>query len=323
MAGGRYPPVSVVIPVRDDARGLPDAVVSVLSQDYPGTMELILAVGPSSDGTEEVAAGLAARDTRVRVVPNPAGLTAAGLNAGIRASAGEIVARVDGHAELPPGYLTRAVEVIGQTGAVNVGGVQRAEGRTPFERAVAAAMTSRFGVGDARFHYGGKPGPVDTVYLGVFNRDALDEAGGFDEKLVRNQDYELNWRLREAGGTVWFDPGLEVRYRPRPRLTALARQYFEYGQWKREMLRRHPRSLRWRQLAPPVALAANAGGLVLGATASRMFLAAPAAYLAATLASSMVASRGEPGLALRLPLIFATMHHAWAVGFVLGPSGGR
>jgi glycosyltransferase involved in cell wall biosynthesis len=308
-----WPDVSVVMPVRDDAEGLPGAVAAVLAQAYPGRVEVVLGVAPSRDGTEAAAARLAAGDARVRVVDNPSGSTSAGLNRAIEASTGEVVARVDAHAELEPGYLRRAVEVLRATGADNVGGVQQAVGRTPFERAVATAMTSRLGVGNARFHYGGAPGPTDTVYLGVFRRAALERVGGFDETLVRNQDYELNWRLRATGGTVWFDPELRVRYRPRGSLRALARQYHEYGRWKREVLRRHPRSLRWRQLAPPLALLVNAAGLALGlgSRRTRLALAAPGLYAAALAATAP----RDP----RLPLVYATMHLAWGAGFLRGP----
>jgi glycosyltransferase involved in cell wall biosynthesis len=316
--GTGWPALSVVIPVRNDAAHLADAVAAVLAQDYPRDFEVVLGVGPSTDGTEEVADKLAANDARVRVVANPKGLTSAALNVAIAAATGDVIARVDGHCELSPGYLRRAVETLRVTEADNVGGVQEAVGSTPFERAVAAAMTSRFGVGNARFHYGGAPGPTDTVYLGVFRRDALARVGGFDEDLVRNQDYELNWRLRETGGTVWFDPDLRVRYRPRPTLGALARQYFEYGQWKREMLRRHPKSLRWRQAVPPVAVVANVAGVVLGATVDRRAFAIPVAYAGATTAAAVIAGRGF-GVTARLPLVFATMHHAWGAGFLAGP----
>ncbi|MCU1426463.1 MAG: putative glycosyl transferase [Actinomycetia bacterium] len=321
---GDWPSLSVVIPVRNDAAHLAGAVAAVLAQDYPRPFEVVLGVGPSDDGTEEVAATLAQHEPRVRVVANPEGGTAAGLNVAIAASSGDVVARVDGHCELSPGYLRRAVETLRATGADNVGGVQEAIGSTPFERAVAAAMTSRFGVGNARFHYGGDAGPTDTVYLGVFSRDALRRVGGFDEDLVRNQDYELNWRLRDSGGTVWFDPELRVKYRPRPSLAGLARQYFEYGQWKREMLRRHPRSLRWRQAVPPVALVGNAVGVVVGLLFDRRALAVPAIYAAATLAASATAGSGEDrAVAARLPLVFVTMHNAWGAGFIVGPKRPR
>jgi succinoglycan biosynthesis protein ExoA len=314
--------VSAVIPVRNEAAHLAATVRSVLTQEYPGRLEVLLAVAPSDDGTEELAEKLAADDDRVRVVANPAGTTPAGLNAAIAASSGDVVVRVDGHAQLPPGYVTRAVELLAETGADNVGGIQRAVGATPFEKAVAAAMTSRFGVGDAKFHYGGDPGPTDTVYLGVFRRSALERIGGFDEDLIRNQDYELNWRIRSSGGVVWFSPELWVSYRPRSSLVALARQYHEYGRWKRYVLRRHPGSLRWRHLVPPAAVLANAGAIVVGAVGPRWALAVPAVYGAAVIVASIGAGRRlEPRSTLWLPVVFPTMHHAWGAGFLRGGAG--
>ncbi len=151
------------------------------------------------------------------------------------------------------------------------------------QRATACAMTSPIGVGDARFHYGGKAGPVDTVYLGVFRRTPCIAAGQFDESLTRNQDYELNIRLRANGGTVWFDPRLEVAYRPRRSLLELWRQYFQYGRWKREVIRMHPESTRLRQLAPPFFVVALLASLALGFTPLRWLgLIVPGVYVAAT-----------------------------------------
>jgi succinoglycan biosynthesis protein ExoA len=319
-----WPSVSVVMPVRNDAAGLPAAVDAVLSQGYSGPLELVLGVGPSDDDTEIVARRLAAADPRVRVVDNPAGSTPAALNRAIAAASGEVIARIDAHAEPEPGYLECAVQVLEETRAVNVGGIQLAVGTTPFQRAVATAMSSRFGTGDARFHYGGVAGPSDTVYLGVFRREALEAVGGFDESLLRNQDYELNIRLRAAGGTVWFDPRLRVVYRPRSDLPSLARQYFQYGSWKRLVIRRHPGSARWRQLVPPAAVAANLGALTAGLAGARKAWVVPGSYLAATVAASIVAGRTQPpAVAARLPIVFATMHHAWGLGFLLGRPGRR
>jgi len=314
--GTDWPNVSVVMPVRDEAAHLPAAVAAVLAQDYPTRLEVVLAVAPSTDDTAAVTRRLTEEDERVVLVDNPAGGTAAGLNAAISASSGEVVVRVDGHAELCDGYVRHAVATLQATGADNVGGIQRAVGTTPMQQAIAAAMTSRFGVGDARFHYGGGPGPVDTVYLGVFRRSALDRVGGFDETLVRNQDYELNWRLRNTGGTVWFDPELEATYRPRATLRALASQYLQYGQWKRVVVRRHPSSLRWRQLVAPAAVVANVVGLLVGLQ-WRPALLAPLTYLAATVLASLRADAPWP-TRLRLPAVFAAMHHAWGLGFLRG-----
>ncbi len=315
-----WPRLSVVVPAVDEADTLADAVAAVLAQEYPRPVEVVIAVGPSSDATADVAATLAASDDRIEVVANPGGGTAAGLNRAVAHARGSVVARVDAHAELSTGYLRRAVEVLEETGAGNVGGVQRAVGRPGFQAAVAAAMGSRFGTGDARFHYGGDPGPVDTVYLGVFRREALAAVGGYDETLVRNQDYELNIRLREAGWTVWFDPVLEVRYHPRATMRDLADQYHQYGRWKRVVARRHPGSLRWRQVVPPVAVVANLTGLV-AALRWRPAAAVPLAYVGATVAASVVeASRQglDAASASRLPVAFAIMHHAWGLGFLRG-----
>jgi len=311
-----WPDVAIVMPVRNEAPDLRRAVAAVRSQDYPGTFELCLAVAPSTDGTEAVAAGLAAEHADVRVVANPAGTTPAGLNAAIRATSGDVVVRVDGHAELSPGYLRRAVETLRRTGAANVGGIQRAVGTSPFERAVAEAMTSRFGTGDATFHYGGTEGPTDTVYLGVFDRAAVERVGLFDERLVRNQDYELNIRLRAAGGVVWFDPDLSASYRPRGSLRALATQYFDYGRWKRSVVRRHPRSLRWRQAVPPMVTVAVVAGTVGGLAWRKAWLLPGAYALAVTVAATVTGSSADRRL--RLLAVFPTMHLSWGAGFLVG-----
>ncbi|MEX2627586.1 MAG: glycosyltransferase, partial [Ilumatobacteraceae bacterium] len=163
-----WPTVSVVMPVRNEAQNLRAAVEAVLAQDYPRPFDVCLAIGPSDDGTEAIVRAISEGSDRVTIVDNPAGTTPAGLNAAIRASNGEVTVRVDGHSRLSSGYIRRAVETMAATGAVNVGGIQHAVGQTPFEEAVAAAMTSWLGTGGSRYRVGGKPGPVDTVYLGVF-----------------------------------------------------------------------------------------------------------------------------------------------------------
>lgn len=310
-----WPSVSVVLPIRNEAASLADSIDAVLAQDYPRPLEVVIAVAPSSDDTDAIAQRLTTADPRVRVVANPAGVTPAGLNAAIAASTGEVVVRVDGHCTLSPGYIRVAVETMAATGAVNVGGIQHAVGTTAFSEAVAAAMTSRFGTGGARFHIGGEPGPVDTVYLGVFRRDALVAAGGFDETLVRNQDYELNIRLRRDGGSIWFTPELSATYAPRPDAASLARQYVDYGWWKAVVARRHPDSLKLRQLIPVAATVAIAVSLI-AALWTRAALVIPAGYGATVLAASAAQRRISTQARLRLPAVFAIMHLAWGAGFV-------
>lgn len=314
------------MPVLNEEAHLAEAVGAILASDYPGPLQVVLALGPSRDATDDIAARLAADDDRVRTVPNPTGRTAAALNAAISAADHDIIVRVDGHAVIPRDYVAIAVRTLEKTGADNVGGIMGAEGVTEFERAVAAAMTSWFGVGGAAFHIGGVAGEALTVYLGCFRRSALERVGGFDESMVRAQDWELNHRIRATGGLVWFTPELRVSYRPRGSLRRLARQYHEYGRWRREVARRHPETVSLRYLAPPLALMAVAGGTAMGvaglATGTRGLLlgfALPAGYLAADLVASARAARGLPARSARwLPAVFATMHGAWGAGFLRG-----
>lgn len=311
--------MSAVLPVRDGAAGLRRAVEALLTQDYPGPFEVVVAVAPSSDDTAHVAAELAT-DERVRIVDNPSGGTSSGLNAAIAAAAGEVIVRCDHHAAFPPDYVRRAVEILDETAADNVGGIQAARGEGFWQRAVSIAQTTPLGVGDARYRRGGPPGPVDTVYLGVYRREVIDRLGGFDESQVRNQDYEFNWRIRRAGGTVYFHPDLVVEYRPRGSLGALWRQYWQYGKWKARMIRRNPRSVRWRQLAAPGLVAALIASAVLAVTPWRMAsLAVPAVYAAAVLLTALVEGLRRRDLAaVGLIATLPTMHLAWGGGFLFG-----
>ncbi len=329
-----FPPVSVVMPVRNEERHLAESVRHVLGQDYPGELELVLAVGPSADRTEELARELASAHPRVTVVANPSGKIPAGLNAAVRAARHRVIARVDGHALLPPGYLTTAVTALIETGAADVGGVMAAEGVTTFARAVAWGMTSRAGVGSAAFHTGGGAGPADSVYLGVYRREAIEQAGGYDEGMLRAEDWDLNYRIRTQGGQVWFTPALRVTYRPRASVRALGSQYFHYGRWRRVVMREHPETASFRYLAPPaaagqVALGLAAGvaglaGIAAGAPAGVRWLVAgfviPVTYLAGiTAVGTALARRVPAGVRIRVPLVLGVMHMCWGTGFLTSP----
>jgi glycosyltransferase involved in cell wall biosynthesis len=315
-----YPGVSVIMTVLNEERHLASAVQAVLQQDYPGELELVVALGPSTDATDAIAAELAAADGRMRTVPNPAGATPVGLNRAIKDAKYDIIVRVDGHAVLPPDYVRTAVEVLQETGADNVGGIMFAEGTTPFEKAVACATNSWLGVGGARFHVGGEAGPAETVYLGSFRRSALERVGGFDEGMRRAQDWELNYRLRRSGGTVWFTPRMKVSYRPRPNVKALAKQYFRTGQWRREVVRRHSDTVNLRYLAPPLALLGIVGGTIAGAAGFWPGFLIPGGYVAAVVAGSLIVGRKLPLKSkVMLPVVCATMHTSWGAGFIFSP----
>jgi cellulose synthase/poly-beta-1,6-N-acetylglucosamine synthase-like glycosyltransferase len=325
--GRTWPSVSVIMPVLNEERHLASAVRHILGQDYPGELEIIIALGPSRDRTDQIAAELSAADPRVRTVLNPSGRTPSALNAAIAASRNEIVVRVDGHGLLTPGYVATAVRLLEETGAQNVGGIMHAEGETPFERAVAVAMTSKLGVGNAKFHTGGEAGPADTVYLGVFRRAVLDKLGGYHEAFIRAQDWELNHRLRQSGGLVYFSPELRVTYRPRPNLRALANQYRQYGRWRRVVMRTHEGTASVRYLAPPIALIAVTLGTLLGIAGLAAELpilaigfAAPVGYALLITLGALLESRGQAGsVRARLPLVLATMHFTWGWGFLTSP----
>ena len=331
-----YPPVSVVMPVRNEERHLAEAVRHVLGQDYPGEFELVLAVGPSGDQTEQIARDLAAAQPRLTVVPNPTGKIPAALNAAVGAARHAVIARMDGHALMPPGYLATAVAALAETGAADVGGVMAAVGVTTFQQAVAWAMTSKAGVGSAAFHTGGGAGPADSVYLGIYHREAIERAGGWDEGMLRAEDWDLNYRIRAGGGRIWFTPDLRVTYRPRASVRTLAAQYFHYGRWRRVIVREHPETANFRYLAPPAAaalvtvglitgiagLAAIAAGAPIAAQWLTAGLAIPVVYLAGVTAVAAALARGVPAkVRARIPLVLAAMHMAWGAGFLTSPRG--
>lgn len=308
------------MPVLNEERHLRSSVQHILQQDYDAELEVVIALGPSSDRTDEIAAELVREDSRVHTVPNPTGRTPAALNAAIKASRHPVVVRVDGHGMLSPGYIATAVRLLKETGAANVGGIMHAEGENDWERAVAAAMTSRIGVGNAAFHTGGAAGEADTVYLGVFRRSVLEQQGGYNEEFIRAQDWELNFRIRGAGGLIWFSPELKVQYRPRPNVRALAKQYKNYGRWRHVVARYHPGSISLRYLAAPAALCAIAVGTGLGLAGVPWGFIVPGGYLAGITAGSLPAGKGLPLKSrAQIPLALATMHLSWGWGFLTSP----
>jgi glycosyltransferase involved in cell wall biosynthesis len=312
---GDPPTIDVIIPAANAAGWIGQAIEAVKSQGYPGLGTIVVA--SLDDDTADVA-----RSHGAVVVPNPTGRTPTGLNLALAATSAEFVARVDAHSVIPPGYLERAVAILVETNADNVGGMQLPAGDRLWEKAIAAAMSSPLGAGDARYRIGGDAGPADTVYLGVFRRSTLERLGGFDESFERNQDFELNHRIRETGGVVWFDPELRVVYRPRGSLRQLARQYFQYGRWKRYFSRRHPRSLRWRQLAPPLLV------VILAITLAAGFWWRPAWIVAGgylvTLLAGAVAQIPRFGFsALGMVPALAIMHFCWGLGFLSSRAGLR
>lgn len=322
--------VSFVMPVLNERAYLKHAVESVLAQDLPGPVELILALGPSTDGTTELAQELAALDERIQLVDNPAAHIPVGLNAAIRASSHPTIIRVDAHSELSADYAVRALATLARTGAANVGGVMHAEGRTPFQKAVARLYNSPVGLGGGAYHGGANEGEAESAYLGVMRRDVLDEVGLFDESIRRGEDWELNLRIRHAGHTVWFDPTLSVTYWPRESWVRLARQFRATGAWRGELVRRFGRRNSVRYFAPPALVLLTAIAIVIGVLQVTGVIAGAASLLAsivylpliayALLVVAVALSPGGGRMSQRLwtLVVLPTMHLAWGVGFLGG-----
>ena len=318
--------VAVVVPARGAAELLPGCLAAVLPQLRPDDEVVVAAADPA---TADAARALAVDEPRLRVVDNPTGTTPAALNRAVAATDRPVVLRVDAQARLPAGYRDRTVAALATTGAAVVGGRQVATADAGFAAAVAAAMNAPLGHGGAAYREGGPEGPVDTVYLGVFRRDALAAVGGYDERFRTNQDAELNERIRRAGGSVRLLPDLAVAYRPRGDVAALARQFRGYGRGRAMTARRHPGSLRRRQLAAPVlvlglgtaALLALLGVLLdLGRWTAVPLAVGLGGYgallgVGALRTARRAGGRGRPRAA-GVALALATMHLAWGVGFL-------
>ncbi len=332
-AGVPAPLATVVIPVRDEAGSIADCLRAVAAQDYPSErLEIFVVDGGSRDGSREIVERLVGGDSRFRRLENPGGLVPAALNLGLRAARGDVFLRIDAHTIVAPDYVRRCVERLRSSGAENVGGPMLPKGVTPLGCGIAAAMSCRFGVGPARFRYAREVEEVDTVYLGAFPRSLFERVGEFNEAMVRNQDYEMNYRIRRSGGRILVDPAIRSTYLVRPNLESLWQQFASYGYWKAQMLRRHPLSLRPRQLAAPALVAAlGLGALVSAASLTGvagplasalvvwLFPAVAAFYTVTSLGvSCAVGLRRGLAVALRLPAVFATMHLAWGAGFWTG-----
>ena len=321
--------VSILMPVRNEADFIVRSVGAVLAQDWPeGRLEVIVADGMSDDGTREVLAELAKAHPRLRVIDNPAGIVAPGLNLAIAEARGEVVIRVDGHCEVAPDYVVRCVEALerhgmGEGRPLGVGGPIETIGANLTARAISAAMSSLFGVGGAGFRVGtAREREVDTVAFPAYPRATLESVGPFDEEMVRNQDDEYNFRLRGLGGKVVLCPEIRSVYHSRSTLPSLWRQYFQYGTWKVRVMQKHPGQMQPRQLVPALFVLALLVSFAAGLGFPIFWVAfglVAGCYLAANLAASVaVAVRRGWSLLPLLPLVFSTLHVAYGSGFLWG-----
>ena len=304
------PQVSVIMPVLNEEQHIADAVESVLGQTFSG--ELLIVLGPSSDQTNAIAERLAKADKRIRLVENPRGLTTVGMNLAIKESKYEYIVRIDAHSEPGSNYIARGIEILGEQNADLVGGVMAAKGKYLFQRAVAWAYNSPFGLGGAAYHVGGEAGEAESAYLGIFRKSALLRVGGYDEAIIRGEDWELAQRIKATGGLVWFSPELKVTYWPRSSWNSLAKQFYSTGVWRGDLTKRDPKGASVRYFLPPALVLTLAAG-ILSATFGFSLGGLPLWVYLAAVGVIGVMSRLAP-----VPLVLATMHISWGVGFLVG-----
>ena len=319
---------SVIIPCYNERATIHLLLDALLDQTYPqGMMEVVIADGGSTDGTQAAIEDWRDQHSnlRVTVVKNPSRTIPAALNRAINASVGEIIVRMDAHSKPSPDYVERAVTAVLEERGQNVGGVWDIQPSSDhwIARSIAAAAAHPIGVGDARYRYSDQAAYVDTVPFGAFKRELLEQVGMFDETLLTNEDYELNTRIRQAGGKIWFDPQIRSVYFARGNLSTLARQYWRYGYWKLQMLRRYPHTIRWRQALPPLFVAALIL-LVLSAPFVRaalwilVIILAIYAFTLLLAGAHLAIKHKSVSLWLGVPLAIACMHLAWGAGFLWG-----
>ena len=326
MSSEPMPTVSVVIPCYNEQDTISEVLAALVGQTYPlEQMEVLVVDGMSTDNTRQRVVEFIRRTSRLRVhiVDNPRRTIPAALNLGISLAQGEYIVRMDAHALPDPHYISRCIEILRAGIADNVGGRWIIEPGAPtvVAEAIALAVGHPFGVGDAVYRYGGTAGYVDTVPFGAFHKDLAFRVGLYDESLFVNEDYDFNYRVRRAGGRVFFSPDIISRYYARSTLRALARQYYRYGWWKVRMLRKYPAALRWRQLVAPMfllSLAAASGGAVIWPIFRIVLGMILFAYTLASLTTSIIINlrRGNWRTTAWLPVAFAVVHFSWAAGFL-------
>jgi succinoglycan biosynthesis protein ExoA len=317
--------VSVIFPIRNEENYIEASLGAVLAQDYPAdSIEIIVADGMSTDSTRERIMRVIKDHPTVslRILDNPGKIVPAGMNIALRQSNGQVIIRVDGHCIIAPDYVRKCVDHIQNDYVDGVGGPMESIGETPLAKAIAVAMSSIFGVGNSDFRTtSGRTMFVDTVPFPAYARGIIERVGLYDEELVRNQDDEYNYRIREAGGKILLADDVRSAYFSRTSILHLSRQFFQYGFWKVRVFQKHPRQMSLRQFVPPVFVLALLLSFffvfVPGLRVSSLFL--PACYILTNiLVSTYTASKQGWKYVLQLPVIFAILHLSYGFGFLTG-----
>ena len=320
----RLPSVSILMPVRNEEAYIARSLGAVLAQEYPAElMEVIVSDGMSKDGTRDIVGQIQQKHPNVRLIDNPGLIAPKALNLGTAVAKGEILIRVDGHCEICPDYVINCVRHLLESGVDGVGGSVQTVGETEAAEAVAVAMSSVFGVGNSAFRTTtGRDVLADTIPFPAYTREIVDRAGPYDEEMVRDQDDEYNYRIRELGGRLLLASNVRSRYYSRANLPSLWRQYFGYGFWKSRVLWKHPRQMSARQFVPALLVLSLSLAALLSPfsrSARRSLAAIAVTYTCANGSASLRAASASDWRHLpRLPLAFGALHFSYGLGFLIG-----
>ncbi|WP_405321312.1 glycosyltransferase family 2 protein [Frisingicoccus sp.] len=320
------PFVSVVIPVRNEYNYIRSCLDSILRQDYPkNRLEILLAVAPSDDGTEEIIMEYQKKYDYIHMLTNEKSTISHGVNMGIHAAKGEYIVRLDAHTEFAPDYISKCIEYLLKTGADNVGGPTKVKGKTPIQRAVAAAYYSSFALGGGKQHIKDYEGYSDTVSFGAFKKSTAEAVNCFDEELILNEDDDFNFKISEMGGKIFITPKIRSFYYPRDSYKGLVKQYFGYGLWKVAVIKKHKKPARISHLIPMLfVLFLIPGGLIslFSKRARKLYLSIIGLYFGLDIAASFSLKEvdDQDGIMLRfrLILIHFLLHISYGCGFLAG-----
>jgi glycosyltransferase involved in cell wall biosynthesis len=316
--------ISILIPIRNEANYISRCLQAISLQDYPSELiEILITDGMSSDGTRTIITDWMKRDPRVRLFDNPRVIVPTGMNILIPQAKGEILIRVDGHCVIAPDYASNCVRHLQQDGVDGVGGPMRSIGEDLISQVIALAMSSKFGVGNSSFRTEtGQTKLADTVPFPAYTREIIQKVGLYDEELVRNQDDEYNYRIREAGGKIFLADDVRSDYYSRGSFQKLWKQYFQYGYWKVRVLQKHPKQMSLRQFVPLSFVLALLLTLILTVTTSWGWISLiglVCMYLFANLTASILTVSGQnTKKLLLLPIAFTIIHFSYGLGFLVG-----
>lgn len=314
------PVVSVLVPILNERRHLPEVLAAMRSQRLDGGIEFLLMDGGSTDGTRAMLDAAAREDPRIRVLDNPGRTTPCALNVGLRHARADYVARMDAHTFYPVDYLAVGLDRLRRGDVASVSGPALPWGTGRWSRRVALALGSPLGVGASAFRRAiPAETEVDASFAGVWRRDFLESLGGWDEGWPINQDGELAGRIRARGGRLVVLPQMAARYVPRDSLPSLGRQYFRYGLYKEKTCRRHPHSLRRSHLLAPALVVVVLSAVIAPPGLRRVARRVTVGYWLVVGGDALrLARTAPPKDAAAVPVVMATMHHAWGAGFLAG-----